>query len=122
MRSHVFRDRVNKRYNNMISRCYSENDVSYKNYGGRGILVTEKWLKSFEDYYKWFVSELERLGIEQDDFMKNTRDISVDRKDVHGHYTEENCQLNFGHQFQCRNKQNSKKRLLTTAEGTEILV
>lgn len=27
----------------MMGRCYNPNELSFKNYGGRGITVTEKW-------------------------------------------------------------------------------
>lgn len=32
----------------MIRRCYSKTRKDYKNYGGRGIVVCERWLNSFE--------------------------------------------------------------------------
>lgn len=34
-------------YQNMISRCYEKKNISYKNYGGRGITVCACWRNSF---------------------------------------------------------------------------
>lgn len=34
----------------MKNRCYNTKDISYKNYGGRGIKVCKRWLESFEDF------------------------------------------------------------------------
>lgn len=36
---------------NMKARCYSPNEIGYKNYGGRGIRVCDRWLKSFENFH-----------------------------------------------------------------------
>jgi len=34
----------------MKKRCYCSNHVAYKNYGGRGISVCERWLRSFVSF------------------------------------------------------------------------
>ena len=36
----------------MISRCYNEKDRKYKYYGGRGITVCDRWLKSYKNFVK----------------------------------------------------------------------
>jgi hypothetical protein len=36
----------------MIDRCYDQNDKDYPNYGGRGIIVCDRWLNSRSDFYK----------------------------------------------------------------------
>jgi hypothetical protein len=41
-----------KIYTNMIQRCYNSNSPRYKNYGGRGITVCDRWLNSVEDFLK----------------------------------------------------------------------
>src|SRR6266404_9122317 len=34
----------------MIARCTNPKGIGYKNYGGRGIAVCERWLHSFENF------------------------------------------------------------------------
>lgn len=62
---------------NMKSRCNNKNSKYYSNYGGRGIEVCERWLdiKNFiEDMYPSF-----------------EQGLSLDRMDVDGNYSKENC-------------------------------
>jgi hypothetical protein len=62
----------------MLSRCYNENSIGYKNYGGRGIKVCDRWKHSFENFY---IDMGIRPGL----------DYSLDRKDVNGNYEPNNC-------------------------------
>lgn len=52
--------RAYSRWSSMLSRCYSENDPEYHNYGGRGVSVCEEW-HNFQKFAKWF-HEHDRLG------------------------------------------------------------
>ncbi len=61
----------------MQTRCYDEQHVSYKDYGGRGIRVCVAWLASFECF-------LEDVG------PRPTPTHTIDRKDVNGNYRPEN--------------------------------
>lgn len=38
-------------WRNMIARCENQNKKEYKNYGGRGITVCQRWRNSFEAFY-----------------------------------------------------------------------
>lgn len=61
---------------NMRSRCYKENNPSYKNYGARGIKICDEWLnnpKLFIDYVK----SIPNYGI---------KNYSLDRIDNDGNY------------------------------------
>jgi len=65
-------------YENMLKRCYNKNAVNYKDYGGRGIIVSEEWRK---DFFNFLLDMGERPSL----------DHSIDRKDVNGNYEKSNC-------------------------------
>lgn len=64
----------------MKDRCYNPKLKDYKNYGGRGIKVCEEWHK-FENFYEWSMKNGYRDGLE------------IDRIDVNGDYTPNNCRF-----------------------------
>lgn len=86
----------------MKSRCYNPKTERYPHYGARGITVCERWLNSFENF---FADMGQRPG----------PSYSLDRIDVHGNYTPENCRWATARQ-QARNTQ--KAVYLTHAEKT----
>lgn len=65
-------------YTGMKGRCNNSNNKDWKNYGGRGIKISKRWEESFEN----FISD---MG------FKPTPEHSIDRIDVNGDYTSENC-------------------------------
>ena len=81
---------------NMKDRCYNPNYESYQHYGGRGIIVCEKWINSFEDF-------LNDMG------MKPGKGYSVDRIDTNGNYELDNCKWSTQKE-QCNNKRNNLKK------------
>jgi hypothetical protein len=66
------------RYKQMINRCYIPTHKEYKNYGGRGIKVCDRWLESVENY-------IEDMG------FPPFETATVDRIDNDGSYFKENC-------------------------------
>lgn len=82
-----------KTYNSWLQmrhRCITSTSKSYKDYGGRGIKVCDRWLNSFENF-------LEDMGIRPDN-------KTLDRIDFNGNYTIENCK------WSTIAEQNSNKR------------
>ncbi len=78
-------------WNGMLERCYNSKHKKFKNYGGRGITVCDKWHS--------FVSFLEDMG-------ERPGDLEIDRIDPNGNYEPSNCRW-LSHKEQCRNKCNT---------------
>ena len=66
-------------WNTMRERCTNPNVKNYPNYGGRGIKVCTKWLKSFEPFCQWAVTTGYKQG------------LTIDRINVNGNYEPSNC-------------------------------
>jgi hypothetical protein len=64
---------------NMRQRCYNSNIESYKNYGGRGIIVCDEWKNDFVSFRDWALSN------------GYTESLTLDRIDVNKDYCPENC-------------------------------
>lgn len=70
--------RLYKIWDGIISRCDNPNAVDYSNYGARGISYDPRW-KSFSIFYE--------------DMHEGYADnMTIERKDVNGHYTKDNCE------------------------------
>lgn len=78
----------------MIRRCYTPHRHDYKNYGGRGIKVCDRWLNSFWAF-------VEDIG------DKPSKKHSLDRVDVNGNYAPDNCKWSTQKE-QCNNKRNNR--------------
>ena len=62
----------------MKGRCYNQSNQDYETYGGRGIKVCTEWKTSFQNFF--------------DDMSETyTEGLSLDRIDVNGDYSKENC-------------------------------
>lgn len=66
-------------YIGMRYRCYKKTDISYPNYGGRGIKICDEWLNDFVAFYQWAIKNGAKPG------------LSIDRIDVNGNYEPSNC-------------------------------
>lgn len=66
-------------WRDMKLRCYNASQVGYKNYGGRGIVVCNGWLNSFENFYNWAINN---------GYKDN---LTLDRIDNDGNYEPDNC-------------------------------
>lgn len=109
--------RLNYIFSAMKRRCYDPNCKTYKDYGGRGITVCEEWLnlertviagtqarhvtKGFVAFKEWAMSN---------GYADN---LTIDRIDVNGNYSPENCKWSTPKEQQ----NNTRKNLLVTYKG-----
>lgn len=104
--------RLYKTWQNMKSRCYREKDISYPNYGGRGIKVCDEWLHSFEAFRDWALANGYRDN------------LTIDRKNPNGNYEPSNCRWQNSKQ-QANNRRSNKYlvcdgKRLTYAEWADL--
>lgn len=77
-------------WHSMKNRCYNKKSLDYPHYGGRGIRICRRWFFHFKNF-------LEDMG-------ERPTGTSIDRIDVNGHYTPDNCK------WSTPSEQNSNKR------------
>lgn len=78
----MYQDTTYRSWQSLLDRCRNQNRRSYKNYGGRGITVCDRWNPekggSFENF-------LEDMG------EKPNKKFSIERINVNGNYEPNNC-------------------------------
>lgn len=97
-------------WGNMKDRCTNPNNPRYKNYGGKGIIVCERWVNSFPNFFS---------------DMGESNGLTLERKDVSGNYEPNNCKWADAKE-QARNRTNNvrytyEKETLCVSEWCEKL-
>lgn len=67
---------IHNSWRNMVQRCTNENHPQFKDYGGRGIKVCDRW-RNFQSFAR--------------DMRPKPPNTSLDRIDPNGDYSQENC-------------------------------
>ena len=87
-------------WKNMIRRCSVPENAQYKDYGGRGISVCQRWLDSFAD----FIAD---MG------PRPTNKHEIDRKENDGNYEPGNCRW----VIPVVNRRNTRRNRIITIDG-----
>lgn len=87
----MWKTKVFQVWSNMKDRCNNKKSTSYKNYGLRGIIVCERWQKSFKNFYE---------------DMGEPNGLTLERIDVNGNYEPSNCRWDTPKK-QARNRTNN---------------
>lgn len=82
-------------YANILERCYNANRDNYKDWGGRGITVSEEWVVDPTKFFNWYIANHED-------------GLQVDRIDNDGPYSVENCRMSTAEE-NVRNRRNTIK-------------
>ena len=85
-------------WQSMRARCRNPNNSAFKNYGGRGITICDRW----DDFHTWLA-----------DMGPRPQGASLDRIDNDGNYSPENCRWATKKEQQ----RNTRKVVFVTVEG-----
>ena len=92
-------------WEHMMQRCYNPNCRAFKNYGGRGIIVCDRWHES--------VNFLEDMG------PRPSSKHSLERKENNGNYEPDNCEWML-HKYQPRNRRTNKLSMANVREARRL--
>ena len=98
------RQRLYRIWGGMKQRCYNRNSDNYPDYGGRGIIICDEWLSSYDAFKEWALSH------------GYSDELSIDRINVNGNYEPNNCRW-ADWETQANNKRPKKRNVKWTIDG-----
>lgn len=66
-----------KIWDGMKGRCYDKKNISYPDYGAKGVRICEEWLKNFQTFYDWCLANGYKKGLTIDR-IKSDQNYSPD--------------------------------------------
>ena len=91
-------------WSGMISRCHNSRNKAYQNYGGRGIIVCDRWRGSFEAFLS--------------DMGPRPKGMTLDRENNSKGYSAENCRWAT---YTQQNRNRRDNRLITASRSLRVL-
>lgn len=77
------------------TRCFNQNRLDFKYYGGRGIKVCDEWKDNFQAFYDWAMAN------------GYSDKLTLDRIDVNENYEPSNCRW-ISQKMQCENRNSNR--------------
>lgn len=100
------RTEIHQAWRHIIRRCSNKMDMSYKNYGGRGISICEEWRNDFIAFNEWSIKNGYEKG------------LTIDRINNNGNYEPSNCRW----VTRALNNQNRRTTILTKQRAIHIRI
>ena len=88
-------------WKSMVARCCNPEAINFKNYGGRGIMVCDRWRQSYQNFL--------------DDMGLRPEGLTLGRKDNNGDYEPDNCR------WETAEQQYGNKRNTVFIEGEKLI-
>lgn len=88
-------------YQSMLARCTDTRSQNFKNYGGRGIVVCDRWRQSYQNFL--------------DDMGLRPAGTTIGRENNNGNYEPENCR------WETNAEQSGNKRNTVFIEGEKLI-
>jgi len=102
-----------KLWTRIITRCYNKSCFGYYRYGGRGIVVCDRWKTSFQNF-------MDDMYEEYLEVKKTIPNLQIDRIENDGNYCPENCRF-VSPKENANNRSTESVRVLNNFQAVEVM-